>query len=287
MRADNLITICISVLLVGLMSVCAAGADWPNWRGPEHNGISNEDDWGGRWANCVPSELWSRQVGTGFSSISVADGCVYTMGNANNTDRVYCLDANTGGIEWTRPYAEALDPRNYEGGPSATPTIAEGRVYTLSKRGMAYCLDTSDGSVVWQRNVAVEYGMSAPTWGFAGSAYVYGDLVIYNAGTHGLALYAADGTMAWGTGTGRPGYSTAVPFDFEGEDHFVLMGERTFAAVHAQSGNVLWEYPWVTGSNVNAADAVVDGNLVFVSSGYNKGSALWDICTVRTIRATR
>ena len=180
-------------------------------------------------------------------------------------------------ILWTYAYEAPLSPDSYEGGPSATPTVAGGRVYTLSKRGVAYCLDARNGAVVWQCDMVAKHGMRAPTWGFAGSPYIHGDLVIYNVGTHGLALRAADGTLAWQTGTGRPGYSTAVPFDAEGQQLLLLMGEKTFAAVEPETGNVMWEYPWVTANQANIPDPVVDGNRIFISTGYQKGSALFEV----------
>jgi outer membrane protein assembly factor BamB len=192
---------------------------------------------------------------------------------------VYCLDAKSGETLWTHAYPARLSPNSYEGGPSATPTIADGNVYTLSKEGMAYCLDANDGAVLWQNDLVANYGVSAPTWGFAGSPYVDANLVIYNAGTHGLALHAADGTLAWETGTNTSGYSTPVPFDFGQQRLLVLMGEKTFAAVQAQTGQVLWESPWVTRHNANIPDPIVDSNLVFVSTGYQEGSALFDVAT--------
>jgi outer membrane protein assembly factor BamB len=287
--AHKLMTASILVLLTGLMTVHAVADDWPNWRGPDHNGISHERHWGGEWPTCEPRVQWRQEVGTGFSSIAVAGGRIYTMGNrelAIGTTRkahdvVYCLDANSGEILWTHSYEAPLAPDSYEGGPSATPTVADGKVYTFSKRGMAYCLNAKDGTVVWQSDLAARHGMRAPTWGFAGSPYMHGDLVIYNAGTHGLALHAADGTLAWQTGTGRPGYSTPVPLDLEGQELVILMGEKTFAAVQAQTGSVLWEYPWVTSNQANIPDPVVDGNQVFVSTGYQKGSALFDVTAGR------
>ncbi|MHC4326517.1 MAG: outer membrane protein assembly factor BamB family protein [Planctomycetota bacterium] len=302
MRAYNFTAISIMVLLIALMPVRTEADDWPNWRGPQHNGISEETDWIGDWPAFEPVILWKQQVGTGFSSIAVADGRVYTMGNSTRmvenpdaggrsgvghklaeVDEVFCLDPNTGAILWIHAYESDLTPNLYEGGPSATPTIADSNVYTFSKQGMAYCLDANDGAVLWQSDMVADYGARIPRYGFAGSPYVDGELVIYNAGTHGMALHAADGTLAWETGTNRAGYSTPVPFDLGEKRYVVLMSERTFAAVEAQTGQVLWEHPWVTKYNANIPDPIVDSNLVFVSTGYNEGSALFDVATGQVI----
>ena len=302
MRAHNFITMSILVSLIALMPVCTEADDWPNWRGPQHNGISHETNWIGDWPAFEPVVLWEQQVGTGFSSIVVADGRLYTMGNSirmveipdgggrsgvgqklEQMDEVFCLDPNTGEILWIHAYPSDLTPNLYEGGPSATPTVAEGNVYTFSKQGMAYCLDANDGVILWQIDLVADYGVRVPTYGFSGSPYVDGDLVIYNAGTHGIALHAADGTLAWETGTNRAGYSTPVPFDLGEQRFMVLMGERTFAAVRVQTGQVLWEHPWVTKYNANIPDPIVDSNLVFVSTGYNEGSALFDVATGQVI----
>ncbi|MHC4434617.1 MAG: outer membrane protein assembly factor BamB family protein [Planctomycetota bacterium] len=302
MRANNYIAISILVLSFSLMPARTEADDWPNWRGPQHDGVSYETDWIGDWAAFEPVVLWEQQVGTGFSSIVVADGRLFTMGNSDRwvetaigggrsgvankleeTDEVFCLDPNTGEILWIHPYPSPLVPNLYEGGPSATPTVADDKVYTFSKQGMAYCFDANDGAVLWQADLVADYGALIPRYGFAGSPYVDANLVIYNAGTHGMALNATDGTLVWETGTGRAGYSTPVPFDFEGQQFLVLMGERTFAAVQAQTGQVLWEHPWVTRYNANIPDPVVDSNLVFVSTGYNEGAALFDVATGQAI----
>lgn len=300
MRAHHFHAMSILVFLIALMAVCTEADDWPNWRGPHYNGSSSEIGWIKDWPSCEPVILWEQQVGTGFSSIVVADGRLYTMGNSERLvetpvgggrtgkkleemDEVFCLDPNSGEILWVHAYLSPLTPYLYEGGPSATPTIADSNVYTFSKQGMAYCLDANDGVVLWQSDLVADYGMRVPTYGFAGSPYVDANMVIYNAGTHGLALHAADGMLAWETGTNRAGYSTPVPFDLDGQRYVVLMGERTFAAVQAQTGEVLWEHPWVTQYNANIPDPVVDSNLVFVSTGYQEGSALFDVATGRVI----
>jgi outer membrane protein assembly factor BamB len=278
-------TMALLVFGTGGMPPAAGAGDWPNWRGPHHNGISSERHWGGEWTTCTPRVRWTQEVGTGFSSSAVAEGRLYTMGNRELVvgwtkkahDIVCCLDADGGEILWTHAYPAPLTPNSYEGGPSATPTVAAGRVYTLSKQGLAYCLDAQAGTVLWQCDLAAKHGVRAPTWGFAGSPYVHGDLVIYNVGTHGLALRTADGSLAWKTGTGRSGYSTPVPFALEGRHPLILTGETTFAAVEAETGKVLWEHPWVTSNQANIADPVVQDNLVFVSTGYQKGSALFEV----------
>ncbi|MEN6574812.1 MAG: PQQ-binding-like beta-propeller repeat protein [Phycisphaerales bacterium] len=101
--------------------------------------------------------------------------------------------------------------------------------------------------------------------------------MVYNVGKHGLALHASDGTLAWMTGTDVSGYSTPVPLDDNGQQLLVVMGYRTFAAVEPLTGSVMWEYSWVNGLPGNIADPVVDGNELFVSSGYNKGSGLFRV----------
>jgi outer membrane protein assembly factor BamB len=300
MRADTSIMISILLLVIASTPVCTMADDWPNWRGPQYNGISSEPNWIGDWPECEPMLIWEQQVGTGFSSVAIADGRLYTMGNSERmveipdsesrtgvvqtleeVDEVFCLDPNTGEVLWIHAYASPLTDDLYEGGPSATPTVADSNVYTFSKRGVAYCLNANDGAVVWESNLVAEYGVRTPTYGFAGSPFVDANLVIYNAGTHGLALHAADGTLAWETGTRRAGYSTPVPFDFEQQRYVIFMSERTFAAVHAQTGELLWEHPWVTRYSANIPDPIVDSNLVFVSTGYQEGSALFDVATAQ------
>jgi hypothetical protein len=119
----------------------AAAADWPGWRGPSRNGISPETGLNWTWSASGPKPLWKAAVGKGFSSLAVAAGRVYTMGNTNNVDTVFCLDAATGQLIWKHSYACPLDPLAYEGGPSSTPATDDDRVYTLSKSGHLFCLD--------------------------------------------------------------------------------------------------------------------------------------------------
>ncbi len=277
-RTHRLTTMSLLILIAGLRTVRVTAGDWPIFHGPQHNNVSSERHWGEDWANCSLKVRWTKAVGMGSSAVVVADGRLYTLGNSKilnkDTDTIYCLDPNSGAQIWTYSYTAALGAHLYEGGTTTTPTVVGDELYTLSKQGLACCFDAKTGAVLWQIDLVAKHGLLLPTWSFTGSPYPHEDLMVYNAGKHGLALHASDGTLAWTTGTDVSGYSTPVPLDDNGRQLLVLMGYRTFAAVEPLTGSVVWEYPWVNALPGNIADPVVDGNQLFVSSGYNKGSAL-------------
>ncbi|MBP7827897.1 MAG: PQQ-like beta-propeller repeat protein [Verrucomicrobia bacterium] len=265
------------VLLMATVPGGAAAADWPRWRGPELNGISRETGWLTSWPDGGPKVLWKARVGTGFSSFAIAQGRAYTMGNANDTDSVFCFDAATGRVIWRHDYPAPLDANSYEGGTSATPTVDGDRVYTLSKRGVMFCLDAAKGTVIWTKPLAEELGAAMPTWGFAGSVLVEGDLLLVNVGSTGTALQKDNGTVVWSHGTGEAGYATPVPFTSAGTRAAVLFTREHVVAVTVADGKELWRYPWKTRYDVNAADPILAGDQVFVSSGYNRGASVIQI----------
>ena len=250
------------------MTCAGSAADWPWFRGADYNGVSAEKNWLGTWPGGQPKSLWKKNVGTGYSSMTVADGRVYTLGNANNTDTLYCFDAGTGAGVWTFPYAQKLDPKYYEGGPSATPTVAGGRVYSISKQGEVFCLDAATGREVWRKNIKQEFGLAEPEWGFAGSPLIDGDRVFLNAGSHGVALDRATGSKVWVSGTAAAGYSSPVPVTHSGARAIALFAAKALVVVDPKSGGELARFPWETQYDVNAPDPVVVGNDLFITSGY-------------------
>ncbi|MCU0785192.1 MAG: PQQ-binding-like beta-propeller repeat protein [Verrucomicrobia bacterium] len=266
-----------AVVLAAAFFSTATAADWPRWRGPDLNGISQETGWSAKWPAGGPKQLWKASVGIGFSSVSVSQGRVYTSGHANNTDTVYCFDAKTGAPVWTFPYAAKLDPKYYEGGPSATPTADSDRIYMFSKRGLVLCLDAAKGGVIWSNNVMESLKAEMPTWGFASSVLVEGDACIVNAGAAGTAFNKKTGKVLWSSGTDAAGYSTPVPFDAGGERAVALCLKQDVAAIRVKDGKELWRYPWKASYDVNAADPIISGGKVFISAGYNRGGAVIDV----------
>ncbi len=263
---------CLLLILV-VVFICSGfvfAADWPNWRGPKHNGISTEKDWNASGLKGGAKIAWKASVGTGFSSFAVANGMVYTMGNIKKTDYVYCLNAKTGKEVWNKSYPSPLDDNLYEGGPNATPTVAAGKVYTISKRGMTYCFDAKSGDIVWERQLKIK----KPKWGVSGSPLIVDDLVIYNAGEFGVALKKASGEVAWQNGKEGAGYSTATEFKSGDVKAVVLCSGKEVYAVQAATGTRIWGSPWKTRYGVNAADPIINGDKVFVTSGYNYGCGL-------------
>lgn len=276
--AHSVVSHVVACALVGLLVDWAPAADWPNYRGPNYDGISSEAGWRSTWTQ-APAVAWKASLGAGFASMAVSDGRVYATGNVNDRDIVYCFDAATGHEKWRQSYPSALNAKSHEGGPCGTPTVEADAVYIFSKNGDALRLDAGTGKIVWHKDLVKELKLELPTWFFSGSPVIVDDLVILNAGAAGVALNKADGSVAWKSGTGAAGYATAVPFSLGGRKCVALFGCSDLFCIEAATGKVLWRYEWKTQYDINSADPIVTGDTIFISSGYNKGCALLQVTT--------
>jgi outer membrane protein assembly factor BamB len=263
----------LSLVLLSLLSIEAHAGDWPYFRGSDRDGTTAEAVSPEALAGGV-TPVWKGKVGTGFSAITVGGGRLYTMGNTNATDIVWCLDANTGAENWKYSYPEELTPNLYEGGPNAAVTINDAQVFTVSKTGKAFCFDAGKGTVLWKADLAVLTGAGKPEWGYSGAPLVLGDVVIYNVGSAGTALNRKTGALVWKSGTAKAGYSSPLPFKQGAEWLVLLMTGKSASAIRPATGQVAWSHPWETSYDINAADPIVQGNEVFVSSGYNHGASV-------------
>jgi len=249
---------------------CTA-ADWPQWRGPHRDGISEEKvqlD----WPATGPHVVWRASVGAGFSSPSVSRGRVYVMGNQAEQDTIWCLDAADGKVQWKHFYTAALSPQWYEGGPGATPTIESNCVFTISKWGNCLCLDASTGAVLWHQDLR-QSGFKPNRWGFAGSPLLWRDLVIFNVGDAGVALNRKTGAVVWSNGTNAAGYASPVLANLRGREALLILAAKSLVALAPENGRELWRHPWVTDWDTNNTDPLVRENQVFLSS-FSRGCAL-------------
>jgi len=270
-----------TLLLIGCMLSCTnAQYDWARWRGPNADGISMETDWNPAALNDL-KVLWETNVGNGFSPVSIAGNRLYTMGNklvvsggdSATKDFVYCLDPSTGREIWSSSY-DCL-----EGGWPGTrvsPTVDGSRIYTLSRAGHLYCLDANTGDVIWNRNIVEDSIALEPDWGFSGSPVVHGDRLILNAGKAGLALDKSTGDVVWKSELDKNGFATPVIYGKAPDEKIAVFSRLDLFAVDAATGRIEWTISWKTPYEENIADPIIEGNHMFISSGYRRGCTLID-----------
>ena len=212
--------------------------------------------------------------------MAVSAGRLYTVGNKGNVDMVYCLDAATGAEIWRHTYQQALDARQFEGGPAGTPTVDGDRVYTLSHEGDLFCLSAASGKVLWSKNLQRDFGGIRQRWGYSGSPLVDGNLVILDSGGPGASTVALDkttGALKWKAGSDerrvfKPGrvQSGRDPLHrcFQsGRVSGLECRERTGAVALSVEDH----------ADINAATPIVFGDKIFITSGYGTGCALLQV----------
>lgn len=255
------------------LGASADATDWHRWRGPRGDGTSNETIDSETFTQ-FSGAVWQAQVGIGYSSVALSGSYLYTLGNSNGSDTVYCLDAESGRVVWTHSYS--CRAGGYPG-PRATPYVDGGVVYSLSREGHLFSLDGETGAVNWRKHLVDDFRLVPPQWGFAGSPVVSGEVLLLNAGRNGIAFQKNSGDLLWKSPRRGAGYASPVLYEEGDQIRSVIFGDRVLTGVDVQTGKTLWTYPWVNSAQVNAADPVVFQNEIFFASGYGRGSSLIDI----------
>ena len=260
---------------------------WPQWRGPNRNGLSPETGLNTAWETKPPKLLWTADgTGRGFASVSVVDSQIYTIGKFPDGEAVVALDSVDGRVLWTRTITTA-SPRNggYEG-PRCTPTIDGDRLFAISSDGKIACLARADGSMVWTRDFVKDWqGRMHSGWGYSESPLVDGDLVLCTPGGSEamiVALNKKTGKEVWKSAVpalgdnGRDGaaYSSIVISNGAGVKQYVQLIGRGVIGVRASDGKFLWGYNRVVNGTANIPTPITTGDYVFSSTGYGAGAAL-------------
>jgi outer membrane protein assembly factor BamB len=274
-----------TALLSCVLCFAAAPADdWPQWRGPQRDGRSAETGLLGSWPQGGPPRLWSASgFGTGFSSLAVAKGRIYTLGDLADGQYVIAAREKDGGIVW-KVRLGSIHEDEFPG-PRSTPTVAGDRLYALGTSGDLVCLQAEDGKEVWRRNIMKEYRGDAPHWRVSESPLVDGNRVVVTPASGEalmVALDAATGKEIWrtapaslgGKGKDTPGYASAVVSTAAGVRQYVQLIGRGVIGVDAESGKLLWSYNRIANDVANIPTPLVSGDHVFVSTGYQTGAAL-------------
>lgn len=264
--------------------------EWPQWRGPRRDGISTETGLRTDWQKKPPTVLWKQPIGRGYSSVAIADERLYTMDRQGDQERVVCFDAPTGKLLWAHPYPAdfgriAAGERSPPG-PRATPTIADGRIYTVGALGKLLCLDAgaaTEARVLWEHDLAAEYNLfagSSPrfrSWGMACSVLIEGDLAVVQPGGEGGSIVAFDrrtGQVRWQSLDDESGYSSPVAATAAGIRQIVALTGQRLVGLRPDTGELIWSYSFPTKMFCNIATPIVAGDYVFVSANYDMGCAL-------------
>jgi outer membrane protein assembly factor BamB len=284
MRSTRVLPSALAALL--LLAWCAAEAaaqgtaEWPQWRGPNRDGISKETGLLKQWPASGPPLVWKAAgAGRGYSSLSASKGRLYTLGLRGDREFVVALDFKSGKEVWATPHGAAF--RNDRGdGPRGTPTVDGDRVYALGGNGDLSALDAASGKVLWTMNVLQKFGGSNITWGISESPLVIGEKLLVNAGGPGagiVALNKKDGSVIWKSQSDRAGYSSGIPVTIGGKTQVVFFTHSRGLGLDLETGALLWDYPKAANNVANAATPIVRGNRIWISSDYGNGGGLVEI----------
>lgn len=268
--------LCLIISLGG-----ANAADWPQYRGPNHDGISLESI-RTNWNEEPPRVVWKVPLAPALSSFAIAGGKAYTQARrrAGGEDREFgiALDANTGRELWARNLDQADYPNGGVGsddGPRTTPAVDGDRVYFFTSYLRLFCLKTTDGTVVWSRDFQAEFDSGMIPWQNAASPIVIGDLVIVNGNSPGQCLMAfrkIDGALAWKGYNDRMTHASPVSASLGGVMQVIFYTQSGLVSVRPETGEVLWRHAVPYNSTSVAASAVVGGDVVYCSRAYAGGA---------------
>ena len=262
-----------------------AAEDWPQWRGPNRDGISRETGLLQSWPEGGPPLIFRADgLGAGYSTVAIADGRIHTLGMLSGREWVITLDAKTGAKLWATPHADAY--RDGRGdGPRGVPTVIDGKVYALGAKGQLSALDAASGQVLWTVNLLERFGARNVGWGISESPLVLEDRVLVSPGSRRVGFAAFDretGELLWGTEGDEAGYASPLPVDLEGAPHIVYFSGERAAGIRPDDGGLLWSYRRASNRTANIATPVLVSNRgnaaeVFLSSDYGTGGALLEL----------
>jgi outer membrane protein assembly factor BamB len=258
------------------------GAYWTGFRGPLRDSRYTETAIVTDWPPSGLTPMWKQPVGGGYASFAIAHGRAFTIEQRGPSEVVAAYDVETGRELWTHAYEALFSELMGGDGPRATPAWADGLVYALGAAGELRCLDAATGALVWRANILEDHGASNLQWGMAASPLVVDDVVVVLPGGpngHSVAAYdRRTGAQAWTALDDRQAYAAPMLATLGGVRQIVVLSAERLMGLATDGSRVLWQYPWKTFSDINAAQPLVlSDTRVFVSSGYGVGAAVIEL----------
>lgn len=254
----------------------ATAQSWPQFRGPNRDDVSTDRGLLKEWPAAGPAQVWrTHGLGGGFSSVSVAGGRIYTMGNRGSDTFVVAVSAQDGQPAWSTKIGAA------GGNLGCTPTVDGDRVYAIGQEGDLACLNAADGAVVWHKNFKRDFGGACGGWAYTESPLVDGDKLVCTPGAKEgimVALNKRTGAMLWKCaapfGDAAAGYSSIVVSAAGGVRQYIQLAAGGVVGVRASDGKLLWSYDKLGNNTANIPTPIVLKDRVFCCAGYGKGASL-------------
>lgn len=272
-------------LLASIGLLLAAGAhafaeDWPQFLGPERNGVYRGPALAETWGAQGPRVVWRKNVGQGFSGPIVAQGRVILFHRIGNEEIVEAFDARTGSTAWRYAYATAYrDDFGFDEGPRAVPVVANGVVYTFGAEGQLHAIDLAKGVRLWSEDTMRRFKVAKGFFGAAGSPLVEEGRVLANIGGPNAGIVAFDaksGKVLWTATSDEASYSSAIGATLAGRRVAIFLTRAGLVGLDPPTGKVQFQRPWRArmAASVNAATPLVIDDLIFVSAEYGPGAAV-------------
>jgi outer membrane protein assembly factor BamB len=268
------------VLSFGVNNSVAHADDWPQWGGPQRDLVWRETG----IVKTLPTtgllpRVWSVPIGEGYSGPAVADGRVYITdymrkkNRRNNTERVLCLDAESGRRLWKHEY-KAVYTVKYPNGPRSTPVVDGDRVYTIGAIGDLFCFNAETGKILWKKNFVKDFGARLAIWGTVASPLVDGNQLITLVGGKRNSLVVSfdkmTGKELWRSlDSPAVGYAPPLIFTFGNTRQLIIWHPLAISSLNPANGKVIWEVPFQVNNSLTIATPRKVGNRLFVSSFYN------------------
>ncbi len=254
------------------------GFNWPQWRGPQRDGVSREAGLIKKWSENGPTEIWRRPIGTGYSGVVVSDGSLFTL-EQKQGESLLALNAETGEEKWSLSLSRGFSSGQGDG-PRGTPAVDGNLIFAVGGGGVLAAADRTSGVLMWKHHLGRELGGTKPYWGFSTSPLVEGEIVFVEpgGGKGSLAGFRKnDGHLLWRSQGDPVGYSSPLAVPFEGTRQILFFTARHLLSLN-RDGRLLWKLPWTTSYDVNAATPVwIPPNRIFISSNYDVGGAVYEM----------
>ncbi len=257
----------------GSRPVATSNSDWPGFLGPQRDGLSPDTGLLKAWPDSGPPLLWEvNDLGGGWSSVAVANGCLYTTGNAGEMQMLICLDLN-GREKWRVAQGPKCRHQKYDGARS-TPTVEGDRIYVTGGNGLVTCHRTDDGRLIWQRDMMSEMGGSVGGWLYSESVLILDGLAIVTPGGNNavVALNKMTGRDVWKSDVAaKAGYSSCIAVT-EGSSTIIVNGSQSgLLVIDAKTGRGIYRHEFAVNNTANVPTPAYVGGFLFWAVGYGKG----------------